>query len=135
VHFLCDFMDIKALSEFGGFADLLGTLSLRVVTSQELMMLIGSATGFRFARQFIETPCLWYNCPVSKNNLITDFLSSVTDREKTFRGITIKTGEVSNAKFLLVQKDGLPQLFVSNEETRNYVFSLQDLGINPLQCF
>lgn len=116
----------------GGLVSKIGSFEIKRLTSKELLDVIGNASCFRFARQFVESHCFWYSCPLVDDNLIHDFLSSLFTRQRNFRNVIIWTGSVDVAKYLLIERDKVKELYVSNEETRDYVLSLQDLNLLPI---
>lgn len=123
--------EFRFLSE-EGIVSQIGSFDLKQVTNKDLLEVVGSFTGFSFARKFVENPCIWYSCPLVSGNLVNDFIISLFSRSRSFRNITVSVGKVNDAKFLLFEKDDKKELYVSSEATRDYILSLQDLNISPI---
>lgn len=118
-----------------GLVSKIGSFELRVISNKDLAACIGTVHSFGFARKFALESGIWFSCPLADGNLMKEFVNSILRREKKFRDIRVGVGSVSNSKFLLVEKAGKSELYVSNEETRDYILGLQDLNLRSIDEF
>lgn len=118
----------------GGISSILPNIDLSTIDKYKLKELIGTASSFWMARDFVEKgkSIVWYKCPFISSTAIGEYVIKNAENSVKHRHLEVHYGEVDGGKFVLINSHGKCDLYFDDEATRESIFMILDSEVASL---